>query len=325
MNNFDFKTYTKASDLPDRWNEISKDNYVFKRDFLIFLEKVNPCKQKYHICNSKNIILISYKLNLNIFTYKNNLNLNLPITIIGIPISISEKGYICDYKDINTLSNYIKTFPLALILNTDGELELPRGYTLSSYSLKLQGSFEDYLDKMRSHYRYRIKKAMKKANSLSFEKISPSDFNEEMYKLYEEVYNRSEGKLEKLSIKYFQQADAEIFVTKREDGKIIAFFQIFEYNSNLIFLFCGIDKTMNKKYDLYINVLLEIIKIAIKRKLKKVKFGQTTRHSKTILGAIDEKKYLHIASNFIPNVILNHITKKLGKMDIKYKRKVFKE
>lgn len=325
MNNFDFQIYNSAFNLPQRWDEIAKDNYAFKREFLQFLEKVNPCKQKYHISNTKNIILISYNLDLNIFTYTKKLKLNLPINIVGIPISIAEKGYICDDEEIYYLSGYLNSFSLVLVLNTLNELYLPSGNTLPAYSLNLEDSFEIYLSKMRSHYRYRVNKALKKGKNLIYEQINPYDFSEKMYSLYEEVYERSDGKLEKLGIDYFKNSNAEIFTVKENTNDIIGFFQIFEYKNELIFLFCGIDKEKNKNYDLYMNILIKIIKIGIDRNLKKIHFGQTTQHTKTHLGARQQKRYLNIASRFIPNFILEKMAKSLGKNENISKQKVFKE
>lgn len=298
-----FKIYHKAEDLPPTWDQIA-ENLFQKRAFLSFLEKVNPCDQCYHLNESAEILLVTYRLWLDVFTFSKTFCVKMPITIAGIPLSIACPGYCSSKEGVKELSDYLKKFGVILVLNSNGELDLPKGRTLPSFEVTLS-SLDEHILQMRSHYRYRIKKALRKGKALSFEKIDPGCFDEKLYHLYEEVYQRSEGKLEKLTIDFFQKCDADLYRVSTEDGKVLAFFQTKEIEDELIFLFCGFDHSQNKFYDLYINILLKILSLGQRK--KRILLGQTTEYSKCRVGAHPQELYLHIASRYIPDFLLRKI------------------
>lgn len=304
-----FKIYSKASDLPKEWDLYTKNPFQ-KREFLIFLEEVNPCNQKYHINFDDNIILITYKLKLNILSFFNKFELNIPIDILGIPLSVATNGYSCPSQKLAILQKYIETFGLLLILNTDGKLNLPTALTFPNFIVKAPKSLDDHLSKMRSHYRYRAKKALSRRNKLQFEKIKPQNFSQKLYSFYEEVFERSEGKLEKLSIDFFRKCDADLYKILNEHSDEIGFFQCKEIDNNLVFLFCGFDHSKNKTYDLYLNILLKLIELGTGT--ENIHFGQTTEYSKSRLGAFPHYLYLHLQSKYIPKTLCHRILNLLG-------------
>lgn len=298
-----FRIYDKAEELPLAWDQIA-DHPFQKRSFLSFLEKVNPCDQRYHLNESAGILLVTYRLWLDVFTFTKAFCVKMPITIAGIPLSIACPGYCSSKEGVGELSRYLKKFGGILVLNSDGELDLPKGRTLPSFELVVE-SLDKHILQMRSHYRYRINKAIQKGKTLSFEKIDPSCFDEELYRLYEEVHERSEGKLEKLNIDFFRKCDADLYRVRTKGGKVLAFFQTKEIEEELIFLFCGFDHTQNKFYDLYINILLKILSLGQGK--KKILLGQTTEYSKCRVGANPKDLYLHIGSRYIPDLLLRKI------------------
>lgn len=302
-----FKQYDKAEDLPPLWDSIMENDFQ-RRTFLSFLEKVNPCNQRYHLYEEKGIALITYRLKLDFFTFREKYSLALPITVVGVPLSIASAGYVVKDEAIPELAAYLRHFPLLLVLNSSGELPLPKGKTLPTFELEHYNDLEMHLGRMRSHYRYRLKKARKRGRVLLFEKINPSDFDMDMYHLYEEVYERSEGKLEKLSIDFFRQCDASLYVVFDEHRNKIAFFQYKESEKELVFLFCGLDHQKNARYDLYLNILLKILKLG---EGKKIHLGQTAAYSKQRVGAEKKERYMHIGSRFLPKVFLSRLVKGL--------------
>lgn len=301
-----FKIYTKAKELPKEWDLFTKNPFQ-KREFLTFLEEVNPCNQKYHINTEEKIILITYRLKLNILSFSGK-KLNIPINILGIPLSIATCGYSCDIKKIDILEKYIKNFGLLLILNTDGQLDIPTALTLPNFIVKAPISLDEHIAKMRSHYRYRAKKAIARGSNLHFAEIKPKDFSEKLYGFYEEVYERSEGKLEKLNIDFFRKCDAKLCKISDEQGEI-GFFQYKKIDNNLIFLFCGFDHSKNKKYDLYLNILIKLIELGAG--MEQIHFGQTTEYSKSRLGAESSNLYIHLQCK-IPQKISTYILGLLG-------------
>ncbi len=308
-----FTVYDKAKDLPADWDRIAGLRSFIRRDFLHFLEECNPCGQRYHIHGQKDIILVTYHLGLDMFTFKKGASFTLPLRIAGIPLSLAVPGYVCGENDRESLEAYLQSFGLCLVLNTQGELRLPKGNTLASYRIDLKGNVEEYIRQLKSRYRRRLKKARQKGEQLRFLPLSGKDFGQEHFSLYEEVYERSEGKLEKLSATYFQRMPAQMYELRNTENTLLAFFQIREEEVELFFLFCGVSLRENRRYDTYLNMLLYILHLAYERKCKSLHLGQTTGYSKSVLGARRENLYLHLSGRFLPKVLLEKIAEILGR------------
>ena len=311
-----FKIYENATNLPGIWDEIAGENNFLRKEILIKLEEINPCNQQYHLNSQEKIALVSYKLKLNLFTFTKYLSLTIPTNIIGLPMSVSKSGFaIQGQNNEGTLSEYINSLQgFYLVLNANEQLKLAKGHTLPTCKLDIRWeSLDQYLASMRSHYRYRLKRAVKKFCDIEVEELEDNRFfNEEMYELYLNVYQRSNEKLEKLDIGFFKNFPAKIFKFTLE-GKAVAFVQLMENNKELFFLFGGFQQRLNQKYDLYINMLLQIIEYGLKRDFKQIDFGQTTEETKLKLGALQEPKYLYVHhSNPIINTLLSKLVGKFS-------------
>ncbi len=302
------KCYKKVSELPNKWQKINQNNYQ-TTGVLAILERANPCDCHYVIINDRSAFII-YKLKLNLLTYA-KLKFALNIHVVGIPCSVSVAGFNILPEDMDEFIEYLKSQgQFSLILNADsGKLHhaLLSGHTLPTCIFDVKwDSFDAYLNSMRSHYRYRYKKAMAKGARLSIKKLTKNEqFDSELYQLYEQVYQVSEYKLEKLSIEFFREMPCEIYVFYTGD-KAIGFVQLLQVKSRLNFVFGGLDYESLREYDTYQNMLLFIIKQAITRGIKQIDFGQTAEDSKLKLGCYYQYKYMHV---YIKNPLLRAIVK----------------
>lgn len=308
-NDFGFLVYEKVEEIPDLWDYIAGNNYFLKREFLKVMEDINPCNQKYHININENIIFVEYKLYIDIFTFKKGLSLKIPINIIGIPASVSSRvyGYLGDKRII--LSNYIKsTMKISILLNSEDDLNLIKGRTLSDFELKIRwNSFQNYLDSMRSHYRYRAMKGLKRFDKINVNALNDNnEFSQRLYSLYLQVYERSQSKLEKLSIDYFKKLPGKILVFK-DDDREVGFVQLKEVDKKLYFLFCGFDESLNKKYDLYLNMIFSIIDYSIINGFDTLSLGQTTEDTKLKVGSLEIEKYLYFSSKYKPVNLIGRV------------------
>ncbi len=324
-----FKVYKNAADLPDIWDEITGENIFLRKEILIKLQETNPCNQLYHLNYQEKIALVSYKLKLNLLTFTKHLSLKIPTNIVGLPMSVSKSGYaIHDQNSRDSLSKYISSLKgFYLVLNANDGLKLAKGNTLPTCKLDIHWkSYDQYLSSMRSHYRYRLNKAANKFRDIKVEELEDNSFfDEEMYELYLNVYQRSNEKLEKLDISFFKTFPA-IIIKFSLEGKVVAFVQLVENGKELFFLFGGFQHSLNQKYDLYINMLLQIIDYGLKRDFKQIDFGQTTEKTKLKLGALQEPKYLYVHhSNPIINALLGKLVGKFSYRRYEAFHKVFRE
>jgi len=262
------------------------------REELKYLEQLNPCGQQYY--ENPSALVIQYRQRVDIFNFIPKLTCRIPLKIIGKPYSVSEKGY---YGENDAVTALIKTIRgLNIVLNGERGLGLPYAYTLSSHVFYNRfATFEHYLSSLRSHYRYRVKKALKKASGLSMVKIKQKDFNKEHYALYLEVYQNSKDKLECLTMAFFRTFPSELYVFKKRDSDVsLGFVQLVQEGDKLIFLFGGFKKDCNRDYDLYMKMLIEIIRIGIERGVDRIEFGQTAEETKLKLGCVAIPKYLYV-------------------------------
>ncbi|MBI9011007.1 MAG: GNAT family N-acetyltransferase [Clostridiales bacterium] len=273
---------------------------------LACLEKLNPCHQVYY--TDQSAFFIRYKQTVDIFNFMPKLAFRLPLKIIGKPYSVSDKGYIGDNASVSEL---IKTTQgLSIVLNGDSGLELPCVYTLSSHEFYNRfTSFEHYLKSLRSHYRYRVKKALRRSSEIAMIRMDQTCFNEEHHKLYLEVYKNSKDKLECLSLEFFREFPSELYEFRLgETGELVGFIQLVHTSNKLIFLFGGFKQALNRTYDLYMSILIEIIRIGIDRGVEHIEFGQTAEETKQKLGCVPVKKYLYVHhSNKVLHYLISRI------------------
>lgn len=284
--------------------------YESIKPLLNLLERVNPCGQDYYITDE--VILISYRFKLNIFNFTKFLPIYINTRIIGLPISLCEKGYWGHSSKVKLIIHSIKG--LKIVLNAEGDLGTS-GQTLSTFVFYNRfEDFNDYLNSLRSPYRRRIKKALNLSEKLKIESIDKKDFTNEHYDLYINVMERTKDPLETLSIEFFTHYDSEIYEFKdRDSNLLLGFIQLKEIDDILYFFFGGFKREFNEEYDLYYNMLIQILKIGMERNIKTINFGQTAEESKLKIGCVEEKRYLYIHhSNKLINNILQILAPKFS-------------
>jgi len=322
----------RAKLLPSEWDHLAGDNIFLKKDLLIKLEELNPCHQKYYVlCSPEpDSIVLTYRLNLNIFTY-GFAAWKMPVTIIGVPCSVSKKGYHLGEKTKEQVFPFLNTLKGPIII-LNGDAMTPSngfamGNTLPTCRLDIRWKTMDaYLLSMRCHYRYRLHKAMKKWQGVQRVELSDQKlFDEAMYELYLQVYDRSHYKLEKLSIDFFREFPSRI-IRYEVAGKLLAFIQLMENKEELIFLFGGFDYGLNFQYDIYLNILLEIVKRGIEGGYKTIDMGQTAEDTKMKLGCTRISKTMAFHhSNKMLNYIIGKCANFLSYHEKDLKFNVFKE
>lgn len=289
---------------------------------LDLLKEINPCNQELDSTDHANII--SYSLKLNIFNFTKLFPIHIQARIIGLPISISEKGY---WGDVNTVKQIIHSKKgLKIVLNAEEDLGTS-GRTLSTFVFNNRfKEFDDYLDALRCSYRRRIKKALKYRSKLVIRKINKCEFTKTHYRLYLSIMERTENPLEVLPMDFFINYDSQLYeFLDADSNELVGFIQLKEIDDCLYFFFGGFNKIGNEKYDLYYNMLIKIIEIGIKAGVKTINFGQTAEESKLKIGCVEVPKYLYIHhSNIIINKVLQLLAPLFSYKPYKIRHHVFK-
>jgi len=167
-------------------------------------------------------------------------------------------------------------------------------------------NFTDYLAGLNSHYRYDIKRSLKKMDryNVRIKRYSSTQqicelYTDRLYAMYLAVVSRSESQLEVLPKKFFieltNRFTAGISLTVLEkNGEIMAYNWSLNHHGNYHFLFCGIDYENNKKYDLYFNIMYAELGFALEARPDNIYVGQTASIFKMRLGCKQESLYLFV-------------------------------
>lgn len=310
-----YKRIARAKELPPEWDELCKKNIYMSASFLAFMEKVNPCRQSYHLFYRDGKLYSCFMMferwfNLFIFTkYK----IKVPMKFLYLPLSVSHPSIVWGEDKTEVGKVLRKMRGIKIIINVDKEeLEgFAKGHYLPICVLENRwNTWEEYLGSMRANYRRRIKLALEKGKQIEYVLLENNqDFNDEMYGLYEQVFAHSEYSLEKLTADFFRNTISKTVLLNIE-GKTKAFLQLIEDRENdmLIFEFCGYDYEIAHAYDIYYNMLAQIVRYAIEHHFRYVQFGQTAYDAKMKFGAEMFYNYylLNHSNRFINRLIERH-------------------
>ncbi len=317
----------KEISLPNKeWDEkVSTNGWLSSDIILSALTKEHKVKAVIH----PSYCACEYRIKLNLFTF-GKIKVQLPFTVIAPPASVDCKGYIGDVQVL--IDDYKKKKGLFLILNLEKEDTLnisencaAIGKTLPScVFLNCFENFENYLTKLRSSYRRRVKTALEKGRNLKVKKIDNMDFNDEIYELYLQVLKQSQFPLETLPITFFQLSICNIDVFYNEN-KPVAFVMYYTNNSLMSFVLGGMNYNFRDVFDLYYSMLLHMLKIGIDNEVNTIDFGQTAENTKCRLGCKIEERYMvAFSSNKFITKLLCHFAPLLEYNQEIIKNNVFK-
>ncbi|MFM8371335.1 MAG: GNAT family N-acetyltransferase [Bacteroidota bacterium] len=154
-------------------------------------------------------------------------------------------------------------------------------------------SFDAYLGAMSTKYRTRTKRAFKKFDGIERRELSLEDIERELpviYRLYKEVASNAGFNMVDLTEDYFTgMKDGfgdyfRLFGYFRE-GKMVAFYSTIQNHKELEAHFIGYDKSLNHEYQLYMNILYDIIRLGIDSGSSRIIFARTALEIKSSVGA----------------------------------------
>ena len=110
-----------------------------------------------------------------------------------------------------------------------------------------------------------------------------------------------------MNFEFFQQQPLpSIIIIATHKEQKLGFAQVVDNGRELIFLFIGFSHKLNSTFDIYLNLLLEIIDFAIDNRFKTIDLGQTAEETKLKLGSELFTKGMYIShSNFLLDKLAN--------------------
>ena len=155
-------------------------------------------------------------------------------------------------------------------------------------------SFDHYLAAMTSKYRVRAKRAFKKGKELKFVELNLTmvkDFNQQLYQLYLNIAHNVGFNIATLPINYFHDFKRQFPDRFRVFGyfnqnKLIGFCTTFLNHQTLEAHFLGFTAAANTQFQLYLNMLYQMIKVGIESQVDQIHFARTALEIKSSVGAI---------------------------------------
>lgn len=187
-------------------------------------------------------------------------------------------------------------------------------------------TFEDYLEALKSKYRVRARKAFQKSSELVKKEFEVSDITTHrdiIHKLYKNVSDQAGFNAFILHPQYFENLKSSLgdklkFVTWWKDDTMIAFHTAIQNLDVLDAHFLGYDPAMNEEYQIYLNMLYELIKEGIRSRSSIVDMSRTAVEIKSTVGASPQPMFLYLQHT---KPVINKATKlvlNLVKPDAEY-------
>lgn len=173
---------------------------------------------------------------------------------------------------------------------------------VASFALRWATS-EAYVAALRSPYRRAFRQRREAFARGGLVARTTSDFAplaSELTALWRQVYDRArEYRREVLPPTFFTRmademgAFAEVLLLERE-GRILAFALLLQEGDRLVWPYCGLDYSANEKYELYFNLLYEILFHGMRRQVREIDMGITTLDAKKRVGAVVSPLHMYM-------------------------------
>jgi len=162
-------------------------------------------------------------------------------------------------------------------------------------------SFDDYLLDMKSKYRVRQKNALKKGAPLERRILSHEEVMlhcDRMYDLYSSVLDRSGFVLAMGRKDYFKElkiffGDRLTVVGYFLDDDLVAFYTWIMDGGKMDSHFIGFREEMNGPYQIYLNILLDLVRDGIDQKAQSLYYFRTALEIKSSVGAEPHDMYCY--------------------------------
>jgi len=173
--------------------------------------------------------------------------------------------------------------------------------------------FEDYLNAMSTKYRTRAKRAFKRLEGVEKRELTLAEIQRELpilYMLYRNIAHNAGFNMVDLNENYLPALKQHLPESFRMfayylNGELLAFYTTILNGGELEAHFLGYDKAHNHDYQLYLNILYDIVRIGIDGGCHQIVFARTALEIKSSVGAEPMDLYCYLRHQ---NPLMNKFT-----------------
>ena len=183
---------------------------------------------------------------------------------------------------------------------------------------------EDYISAFNKKYRRRYRTARKKSINLNYKELDVEyikDNSNTIFSLYETVSDNARVNSFKLQEQHFYQLKAHL----KDDFKVIGvflkeelvgFYTLILNDKTLETYFLGYNKGLQHQYQMYLNMLFNMVSFGIENGFKTIVYARTAMEIKSSIGAKPQTMYIYLnhTNSFIANTVLKVIVKYMNPM-----------
>jgi hypothetical protein len=178
-----------------------------------------------------------------------------------------------------------------------------RARSLPACPLRLEWrTFEDYLAALRAPYRRQVRADLRTRGGQGIQLRLVEDFSQEtapIFTLYEQVMDRAEFQLERLSQSFLNRLNENLGSQSRAlllewEGRLLAAAVLLYTPRTVTFLLAGIDYEANREHRAYLNLVAAVVAEGIRVGAEVVELGQTSYALKTRLGGRPEPRWIYL-------------------------------
>jgi predicted N-acyltransferase len=164
-------------------------------------------------------------------------------------------------------------------------------------------TFETFLQGLRSHYRYKIRKAARlmREAGVTVDRVPLGEaYDDRAHRLYEAVVDAAQVQLERLTPDFFvglgrAAGPAATLLRFRRDGELVGWVAMLRDGDTLYDMFHGIDYAQNESLALYFNQLAEVLRFGAECGARRIVLGQSTDTAKARFGAESVPLWIAVA------------------------------
>jgi len=182
-----------------------------------------------------------------------------------------------------------------------------RGYfrapSLPSCSMPLRWpSFDAYVGSLRSGYRRQLLATLRAREKAQLRVVRLDRISAQIdtiFPLYLQTVRRAPHRLETLNADFFRQLDLQLADRTRAivieaQARPVGAAVMLLADSAAIFLFVGMDDSRNPQWQVYQNLVAEVVAIAIESGARRLEMGQTSYEMKTRMGAEEDPRSIYL-------------------------------
>jgi len=195
-------------------------------------------------------------------------------------------------------------------------------------------SFDDYLAAMSSKYRVRAKRAFKKGKDIVRKELNLNEIEEnkqQIFDSYQNVAAKAVFNTFTFTPDYFTELKRQLgdkfkLIACYIGDKFVGFYTTIQNGHELDAHFLGLDYTVNRDSQLYLNMLYDMVRIGIDLGVHQITFSRTALEIKSSIGAVPHDLYLYTRHrSFISNRLVKYFIEYMVPKEEWTPRSPFKE